>query len=66
MKVYVAFNIEKDGRLTDIRIMRGCPVDCINEAVLKVVKEMPKFNPGIRKGDPVKVKQVILPVSLKL
>ena len=46
--------------------MRGCPVDCINEAVLKVVKEMPKFNPGIRKGDPVKVKQVILPVSLKL
>ncbi len=53
-KVYVTFIIEKDGSVTDIKILRDIGYGTGEEAV-RVLKECPKWNPGIQKGKPVRV-----------
>jgi TonB family protein len=63
-RVYVTFVIEQDGRVSDVRILRGIGGGCDEEA-LRVVKAMPKWSPGIQKGKPVRV-QYNLPLSFKL
>lgn len=63
-RVYVTFVIERDGRVSDVRILRGIGGGCDEEA-LRVVKAMPKWSPGVQKGKPVRV-QYNLPVSFKL
>lgn len=54
-KVFVSFTIEKNGVLSDIAITRGLGSGTDEEAV-RVLKESPKWNPGIRDGKPVRVK----------
>jgi len=51
---YVTFVVEKDGTLTDIRILKGVEASCDRE-VIRVVKNMPRWNPGKIKGKPVRV-----------
>jgi len=63
-RVYVTFVIEQDGRVSDVRILRGIGGGCDEEA-LRVVKAMPKWSPGVQRGKPVRV-QYNLPVSFKL
>ena len=46
--------IEKDGSLSSIKIKKGIGSDC-DEAVVKWLKNMPKWNPGEREGEPVRV-----------
>lgn len=53
-KVYVTFIIEKDGSVTDIKILRDIGYGTGEEAV-RVLKECPKWNPGIQNGKPVRV-----------
>ena len=53
-KTFVAFTIEKDGSITDVKVLRGCDKECDAEAV-RVVKSMPKWKPGKVKGQPVRV-----------
>ena len=53
-KTYVSFVIEKDGSITDVKVARGFDKSCDAEAV-RVVKAMPKWNPGKAKGQPVRV-----------
>ncbi|NTW23768.1 MAG: energy transducer TonB, partial [Lentimicrobium sp.] len=43
--VYVTFVVEKNGNVTDVRILRGIGGGCDEEAV-RVIKAMPKWNPG--------------------
>ena len=62
--VYISFIIEKDGTLTSAKVMRGIGSGCDEEA-LRVVKMMPKWNPGEQKGKPVAV-QFNLPIKFKL
>lgn len=53
-KVFYAFTIEKDGSVSDIKILRG--VDpAINMEALRVLKTMPKWKPGMQRGKPVSV-----------
>lgn len=52
--VYVAFVVERNGSVTDVRIMRGIGGGCDEEAV-RVVKNMPKWSPGKQRGKPVRV-----------
>lgn len=52
--VYLTFVIEKDGSVTDVRILRGIGGGCDEEAV-RVVKAMPKWIPGKQRGKPVRV-----------
>jgi TonB family protein len=64
MKTYVVFDVNIDGSLTNISLLRSSGVDCIDEACIQVVKEMPRFVPGRKGGVSVKVNQVILPILL--
>lgn len=65
--VYIEFIVEKDGNISNImvkpktkKVGGGC-----EEEALRVVRMMPKWNPGKQKGKPVRVK-MILPVKFKL
>jgi len=57
-KVFVQLVIEKDGRVTDIRIAKGIGAGCDEEAV-RVCKLLPKWKPGKQNGKPVRVRMVI-------
>ncbi len=48
-KVYVRFRVEKDGRLTNIRVLRGIGSGCDEEAI-RLVKLMPRWKPGEHAG----------------
>ncbi len=63
-KVFVQFVVEKDGYISQVKIVRGIGESCDNEA-LRVVSSAPAWNPGKQRGKPVRVKMV-LPISFKL
>lgn len=54
-KVFLSFVVEKDGSLSDLQITRGLGSGTDEEAI-RVLKESPKWNPGIKDGLPVRVK----------
>lgn len=62
--VYVTFVVEKNGNVTDVRILRGIGGGCDEEAV-RVIKAMPKWNPGKQRGKPVRV-QFNMPIKFTL
>ncbi|MDD4599139.1 MAG: energy transducer TonB, partial [Lentimicrobiaceae bacterium] len=49
--VYVTFVVEKNGAVTDVRVLRGIGGGCDEEAV-RVIKAMPRWNPGKQRGKP--------------
>jgi len=63
-RVFINFVIEKDGSVTEVKVMRSVDPIVDNEAV-RVVKSMPKWKPGMQKGKPVRVSYV-LPINFKL
>jgi Ca-activated chloride channel family protein len=56
--VYITFVVEKDGSLSDIKVLRGIGGGCDEEA-LRVVKLMPKWIPGKQNGKAVKVQYTL-------
>jgi len=62
--VIVQFFVEKDGSITDIQVARSIDPALDREAV-RVIKHMPKWNPGMNNGQPVRSKYT-LPVTFKL
>jgi len=62
--VYVTFVVEKSGQVTDVRVLRGIGGGCDEEAV-RVIKAMPKWNPGKQRGKPVRV-QFNMPIKFTL
>jgi len=63
-KVFVMFVIEKDGSLTDIKVLRDIGHGTGEEAV-RVLKECPKWLPGEQNGQKVRV-LYSLPISIQL
>jgi protein TonB len=63
-KVFVQFVVEKDGRITNVKVVRGVSEDCDAEAA-RVVKKMPKWQPGKQRGKAVRT-QFTLPVNFVL
>mgnify|MGYP000704684483 CR=1 FL=1 len=63
-RVYIRFIVEKDGTLTDPKVLRGIGSGCDEEA-LRVVKLMPKWFPGKLRGKPVRT-SYILPITFVL
>ena len=53
-RVIVSFVVEKDGRVTEVRVVKGLSSDVDKEAV-RVVSASPKWHPGIQNGKPVRV-----------
>ena len=62
--VYVTFVVGKDGKITDVKVLRGIGGGCDEEAV-RVVKSMPPWKPGKQRGKPVTV-QYNLPIRFTL
>ena len=63
-RVLVGFVVEKDGSITDVKVVKGIGGGCDEEAV-RVVKAMPKWKPGKDKGKPVRV-SYMMPFTFKL
>ncbi len=63
-RVIVQFVVEKDGSVTDVHVAKSVDPSLDKEAT-RVVKAMPKWNPGKQNGSAVRVKYTV-PVSFKL
>ncbi len=63
-RVYVTFVVERNGLVTDVKILRGIGGGCDEEAI-RVVKAMPRWIPGKQRGKPVRV-QFTLPIKFTL
>lgn len=63
-KVFVSFVIEKDGTVSNAKVLRKIGGGCDEEA-LRVVQAMPKWKPGRQQGKPVRV-QFNLPINFQL
>ncbi len=63
-KVMLTFVVERDGSITDIKVLRDIGSGCGEEAK-RVVKEMPKWQPAKQRGKAVR-QQFVLPVSFNL
>ncbi|HEY1063439.1 MAG TPA: TonB family protein [Daejeonella sp.] len=53
-RVIISFIVLKNGSITDIKVLRGIGGGADEEAV-RVVKESPKWKPGLIRGEPVNV-----------
>jgi TonB family protein len=62
--VYVTYVVEKDGSVTNVKVLRGIGGGCDEESV-RVVKGMPKWIPGKQRGQNVRV-QFNLPIKYAL
>lgn len=63
-RVFVSFVVEKDGSVDEVKVMRSIGGGCDDEAV-RVVKAMPKWEPGKQDGKPVRV-SYMMPINFKL
>lgn len=63
-KVFVTFVVEKDGSLSDIKVIRDIGLGTGEEAI-RVLKECPKWLPGEQNGQKVRV-LYSLPISIQL
>lgn len=63
-RVMVTFIVERDGSISNVKVARSVDPSLDKEA-MRVVKSMPKWNPGYLNGQPVRVKYT-LPVQFKL
>lgn len=62
--VFVSFVVEKDGRLTNIKVIRGIGKGCDEEA-MRVIKAMPKWVPASQRGETVRL-QFNVPIRFVL
>ncbi|NLF41537.1 MAG: TonB family protein [Bacteroidales bacterium] len=62
--VYVTFVVEKDGRITNIQILKGV-TESMNAEAVRVIRMMPLWEPGLQRGVPVRV-QLNIPFNFKL
>ncbi len=63
-KVYVQFVVDKDGTLTDVKVVRGIGAGCDEEAI-RVIEKSKKWKPGKQRGRAVR-QRMILPINFKL
>ncbi len=63
-QVQISFVVERDGSLTDLKVVRDLKYGT-GEAALKLLQKAPKWTPGIQNGRPVRVAYT-LPIRLNL
>ena len=63
-RVVAQFIVEADGSITNVKVLKNVSDEIDAEAV-RVIKAMPKWKPGMQKGQPVRVKYTI-PVTFRL
>ncbi len=63
-RVFVSFIIEKDGSISNVKILRGIGGGC-DEATVEMIKNMPKWKPAKQRGKEVRC-QFNLPIKFEL
>jgi len=63
-KVFISFVVSIDGSVKNVTVARGVNVDLDKEAV-RVIKSLPKWEPGTQKGKPVNVAYTV-PINFVL
>jgi TonB family protein len=63
-KVFVEFVVNKDGSISDVRVVKGIGGGCDEEAV-RVVRIAPAWKAGTQKGQPIR-QRMVLPITFKL
>lgn len=65
-RVTVNFVVEKDGSLTDIKVLRGVPGgEDLGQEAIRILKKSPKWKPGVQNGRPVRVSYSV-PIMFQL
>lgn len=55
--VFLLFVVEKDGSITDVKVMKGLHIcSSCNDAAKEVIENMPKWEPAKNNGKPVRVR----------
>ena len=62
-KIFVEFTVDKDGSVIDIKVLRGLH-PLLDMEVVRVIKQSPKWKPGMQKGKAVKA-SVTIPVDVQ-
>jgi len=63
-KVYVSFIVDRQGKVTNVKVVRGVDKNLDAEAV-RVVKSLPKYKPGKQRGKAVRV-MFTIPINFTL
>ena len=63
-RVFISFIIEKDGSVSNAKVVRGIGGGCDEEAI-RVISAMPKWKPGRKNGKPVRV-SYMMPIHFKI
>lgn len=63
-RVIVEFVVNKDGTIVDHKVIRGVDLELDQEAI-RVVAMMPKWQPGMQRGEAVRVKFTV-PITFRL
>lgn len=64
-RVLVAFVVEKDGSISDVKIAKSSGFDRLDAEAVRVVREMPAWAPGKHEGEVVRAR-FVLPVNFRL
>jgi TonB family protein len=62
-KIYLSFIVDKEGKLVEPRILKGIGYG-LDESAINVIKYAKNWNPGIRRGIPVRVLYT-LPITIR-
>jgi TonB family protein len=62
--VVLSFIVEKDGQLSNIKILKGVSPG-IDKAAMKIIKKMPDWEPGYQRGKAVRT-NINLPIRFSL
>ncbi len=57
-RVYMSFIVEKDGKITDIQVIKAAGYG-FDEEAKRVLKMAPQWKPGIQNGKPVRVRYMV-------
>jgi TonB family protein len=60
-KVFVEFVVNRDGSLSDIKVIKGIGYGC-DEEVVRVLSMAPNWNPGLQRQKPVR-QRMVLPIT---
>jgi len=63
-KVFVTYVVEKDGSISNVKILRGVE-ESLDKEAMRVIAAMPKWKPGTQNGKAVRV-QYTLPIKFTL
>lgn len=54
-RVYLTFIVERDGKVSNVKVVRGVDALLDNEAI-KAIQASPPWSPGLQRGNPVRVR----------